>query len=295
MALHTIHLFAGAGGGILADLLIGHTPICAVEIEEYPRAVLLQRQLDGCLPRFPIWDDVTTFRADNPDTAGFFDRVRHIANDLCICGGFPCQDISSAGKGAGISGERSGLWAEYARIIREIRPRYAFIENSPLLTIRGLDTVLCDLAAMGYDAEWCVVGADNTGFPHGRGRIWILANSKEKRESGEYDTSKPINGHREMHIEPSSQPSILSRAVAYTEEERDVRWNRIMGATEKELHITGSACNGSRKWWPSEPDVGRTIDGVACRMDRLAAIGNGQCPQSAALAFTVLMDRISAQ
>jgi len=87
--MYSIHLFAGAGGGILADRLLGHTPICAVEIEEYPRRVLLQRQLDGVLPVFPIWDDVTTFRQDNPDCAGFFARAKEVQRELVICGGFP--------------------------------------------------------------------------------------------------------------------------------------------------------------------------------------------------------------
>lgn len=87
--MYTIHLFAGAGGGILADGLLGHTPICAVEIEDYPRRILLQRQLDGILPVFPIWDDVKTFRADNPECAGFFARAKEVSRELAICGGFP--------------------------------------------------------------------------------------------------------------------------------------------------------------------------------------------------------------
>jgi len=87
--MYTIHLFAGAGGGLLADLLLGHTPIGAVEIEDYPRRVLLQRQLDGILPVFPIWDDVTTFRQDNPETSNFFNSAREVQSELAICGGFP--------------------------------------------------------------------------------------------------------------------------------------------------------------------------------------------------------------
>lgn len=87
--MHTLHLFAGAGGGLLADLLQGHTPIGAVELEAYPRKVLLQRQLDGILPVFPIWDDVTTFRSDNPETSEYFDYLRKGAKELTICGGFP--------------------------------------------------------------------------------------------------------------------------------------------------------------------------------------------------------------
>ncbi|HOR08358.1 MAG TPA: DNA cytosine methyltransferase, partial [Candidatus Fermentibacter daniensis] len=139
--MRELHLFAGAGGGILGGILLGHTCVCAVELEPYCRNVLLQRQRDGILPRFPIWDDVRTF--DGKPWRGRVDVV---------CGGFPCQDISAAGKGAGITGERSGLWSEMARVIGEVRPRYAFVENSPMLTVRGLGTVLRDLAAMGYDA-----------------------------------------------------------------------------------------------------------------------------------------------
>jgi DNA (cytosine-5)-methyltransferase 1 len=164
--LRELHLFAGAGGGILGGILCGHRTVCAVEIEKYPREVLLQRQRDGILPEFPIWDDVRTF--DGKPWRGKVDVV---------AGGFPCQDISCAGKGAGISGERSGLWGEMARIIGEIRPQYAFVENSPMLVGRGLGTVLGDLAEMGYDAKWGIVGAHHTGAPHKRDRIWILANT----------------------------------------------------------------------------------------------------------------------
>ena len=142
-AMNELALFAGAGGGILGGQLLGWRTVCAVEIEPYPASVLMQRQNDGLLAPFPIWDDVCTF--DGRPWRGIVDVVS---------GGFPCQDISAAGKGAGIDGERSGLWAEFARIICEIQPRYAFIENSPMLTLRGLDRVLCDLAQMGFNAKW---------------------------------------------------------------------------------------------------------------------------------------------
>ena len=89
VSLKTLHLFAGAGGGILADILLGHVPAGAVELAAYPRRVLLQRQLDGGLPRFPVWDDVTTFRSDNPATSGFFRRLKEVSTELAICGGFP--------------------------------------------------------------------------------------------------------------------------------------------------------------------------------------------------------------
>ena len=165
-------LFAGAGGGILAGHLLGWRTVAAVEIEDYPRRVLLQRQADGFLPRFPIWDDIRTF--DGKPWRGKVDVVT---------GGFPCQDISAAGKGVGLDGERSGLWGEMARVICEVRPSYAFIENSPMLTIRGLDRVLWDLASMGFDANWGVLGADDVGAKHKRDRIWVVAytNHTERR------------------------------------------------------------------------------------------------------------------
>ena len=162
--MREMHLFSGAGGGLIGGQLLGHTTVCAVEIEEYPRNTLLQRQRDGLLPWFPIWDDITTF--DGTPWRGLVDVV---------CGGFPCTDISAAGKGAGIEGEHSGLWKEMARVVCEVRPKYVYVENSPMLTSRGLGTVLGDLAEMGYDASWGVLGADNAGAPHRRKRIWILA------------------------------------------------------------------------------------------------------------------------
>ena len=168
--MRELALFAGAGGGILGGLLLGWRTVCAVEIDPYARSVLLARQNDGTLAPFPVWDDIRTF--DGKPWRGVVDVVS---------GGFPCQDISIAGKGAGLAGERSGLWAEMARIIREVQPRFAFVENSPMFTSRGLGRVLGDLAEMGFDAQWGVLGADDVGAPHIRKRIWILANADMRR------------------------------------------------------------------------------------------------------------------
>jgi len=133
----------------------------------------MARQNDGCLEAFPIWDDVRTF--DGRPWQGIVDVVS---------GGFPCQDISAAGKGEGIEGERSGLWSEFARIIGEVRPSFVFVENSPMLASRGLGTVLGDLAALGFDAEWGVLGAHHSGAPHKRDRIWILAYADRAQREG---------------------------------------------------------------------------------------------------------------
>jgi DNA (cytosine-5)-methyltransferase 1 len=172
--LNELALFAGAGGGILGGHLLGWRTVCAVEWDAYAASVLVARQNDGCLPPFPVWDDVQTF-----DGRAWRGRV-----DV-ISGGFPCQDISAAGKGAGIDGERSGMWHHMARIIGEVRPRYAFVENSPMLTSRGLGRVLGDLAAMGYDARWGVLGAVDAGAPHKRERIWIVADAMPTRQRWE--------------------------------------------------------------------------------------------------------------
>jgi len=165
--LRTLHLFAGAGGGLLGDLLLGHQPVCAVEIDTYCQQVLHQRQQDGILPWFPIFDDVRTF--DGNPWRGLVDVV---------CGGFPCQDISATNPNAtGIAGPKSGLWKQMARVIREIRPPFVLVENSPMLVARGLGAVLGDFSQMGYDAKWGVFSGAQIGAEHLRERIFILAYS----------------------------------------------------------------------------------------------------------------------
>lgn len=240
--MNELALFAGAGGGILGSHLLGWRTVCAVEREPYAASVLMQRQNDGILPPFPIWDDVCTF--DGRPWRGLIDVVS---------GGFPCQDISSAGSGAGIYGERSGLWREMARIIGEVRPRFAFVENSPLLVSRGLTVVISDLAEMGYDAQWGCISASNTNAPHKRDRIWLVAYASGERQQGQGEPFNTIN----------KAPNRYRK----TGEPFDVRF---------------------RSEWPVEPSVGRVADGVAARMDRLKAIGNGQVPRVAAAAFTMM-------
>lgn len=241
--MRELHLFAGAGGGILGGILCGHTTVCAVEIEPYCRKVLLQRQRDGILPKFPIWDDVRTF--DGKPWRGLVDLV---------CAGFPCQDISMAGDGAGIDGERSGLYSESIRVIGEIRPRFAVLENSPALTHRGLGRVLGDLAALGYNARWGVLGAEHAGAIHRRHRIWILAYPNKNGYEGEFIGMQEIQ--RGKAILPEVFPS------------QDGRW--------------------PQKDKLPQPMCIRGSDGVADWRNRLAAIGNGQVPAVVKLAWDVL-------
>lgn len=314
--VNELHLFAGAGGGILGGMLLGHSCVCAVEIEPYCRKVLLQRQRDGMLPKFPIWDDVRTF--DGKPWRGKID---------IICGGFPCQDISCAGKGAGIDGERSGLWSEFARIISEVRPRYAFVENSPMLAVRGLGRVLGDLSEIGYDAEWFVMGADDCGAPHRRKRMWILANSR--RWSGRGDFGRESRRLRcgqaeevgERNSNKAVRPSEVSRVVADADTLRKLQSQgivekfrgRISHGGEKmadaEVPRQPSGLNRQAQvqfgrsctWWDTDPadqdgafesQLGRVADGVANRVDRLKALGNGQVPLVAARAFVELKRRL---
>ena len=280
--LNTFHLFAGAGGGILGDLLLGHNPIGACEIEPYPRDVLLARQRDGILPSFPIWDDVATL--DGNPWRGTVD---------VLCGGFPCQDISAAGKGAGITGERSGLWKEYARLIGEMQPRFVFAENSPLLRTRGLGVVLEDLAALGYNARWGIIGAGAVGAPHKRDRMWVLAYANVPRDgaskgNADKDWSEII---KERQDESQLESSGFSEDVAYSDLSQREGAGQSIGSYQEHADSLPSSA-----WWGQDPaeipelKLGRVAHGVANRVHRLKAIGNGQVPQCAAVAFSILSE-----
>ena len=327
--MNELALFSGAGGGILGGKLLGWRTVCAVEWEPYPASVLCARQNDKILAPFPIWDDVRTF--DGKPWQGIVDVVS---------GGFPCQDISAAGRGAGISGSRSGLWSEMARIIGEVRPRYAFVENSPMLTSRGLGTVLGDLAALGFDARWGVISAADVGAPHLRERIWIVAHAnglgrrqaglhitRNLSEDGEKTGNWVSNGGAAfsnnnsdsestgaIHAEPvcesdmadadqqhrrgkSQQPDNNFGEKIYDEfsgcgsEMADADAQRLQGnAGSRGARTKGKSDGHFAKcdWWESEPEVGRVANGVAARVDRLKAIGNGQVPRVAATAFKLM-------
>ena len=266
--MNELALFAGAGGGILGGHLLGWRTVCAVEWEPYPASVLCARQNDGLLPPFPIWDDVQTF--DGKPWRGIVDVVS---------GGFPCQDISAAGKGAGIDGERSGMWSHMARVVSEVRPRYVFVENSPMLVTRGLKRVLGDLTALGYDAKWTVMGAADVGANHQRDRIWIVAKWRGYISHAE---------HKGFGRRKQQQKSIkkTNGDMADTSD-KGIMWREwLLGFAEAKLvNNGGSAGNG---WWDVEPDVDRMVDGLADRVDRLKAIGNGQVPLCAATAWRLL-------
>lgn len=223
-------LFSGIGGIDLGLERAGMKVLWQVEIDPWCRAVLAKH-----------WPDVERFEDVRNVGAGNLAPV-----DL-IAGGFPCQDISEAGKRIGISGSRSGLWSEYARIIRELRPRYVFVENVVALTRRGLDVVLGDLALLGYDAEWDRVGACALGATMHRERLWVLANAHNSGLQG---------------------PIWAGQSAAPGEERA--------AACGESLRSVGG-------FWPSGPgavaNIPRMADGSTYRVDRLRGLGNAVVPQ----------------
>lgn len=304
--MNELALFAGSGGGILGGHLLGWRTVCAVERDAYSAQVLAQRQNDGALPAFPIWSDVCSF--DGRPWRGLVDVVS---------GGFPCQDISAAGNGDGIDGARSGLWREMARIIGEVRPRLVYVENSPLLVGRGLALVLGDLTEMGYDAQWCIVSASDCGAPHQRERCWVVAHDngtwqsqsageqQERRLGSEQRSETMANansntGNEGRQGDAAQEPGrryanrscirpVLADAVREREREQRIITSEPDTQVRKELceRSDRPRSDGFRRW-PAEPGMGRVADGVAHRVDRIKALGNGQVPRVAATAFPLL-------
>lgn len=277
--MRTGHLFAGAGGGIYADLILGHRPIFAVEWDNYAANVLRERIKDGWFEGMQLHHtDVTLF--DPSEYKGRVDSLH---------AGFPCQDISVAGNGAGIEGSRSGFWSEVVRVARELGPSEVFLENSPAITGRGLGTVLGDLADLGFDARWCVLPASAVGAPHVRTRWWCLAripdtNSQRGRETeitrGECeDTAQSRDDGEQKHVADPKR----------------VRWDEVeqpvaQRANRKETTSPTKHCGGSARWpwWSTEPVLGRVAYGVANRSNRIKCLGNGQVPLQAAFAYQLL-------
>ncbi|MDB5612097.1 MAG: (cytosine-5-)-methyltransferase [Bradyrhizobium sp.] len=226
------------------------------EIEPFCRHVLAKHW-----PTVPCYEDVRTL------TGGRL-RADGIVPDV-ICGGFPCQDISFAGKGAGIDGARSGLWGEYARIIGEVRPLFVIVENVAALLGRGLDRVLGDLAALRYDAEWHCIPASAVGAPHRRDRLWIVAHPQGERR-------REAREHRPGHAQRSAICSeILADADCSGPPERPTFGSRLAEAIGRYPWVSVER----RCEWAAEPAVGRVVDGLPDRVDPIAALGNSVVPQ----------------
>lgn len=247
--MRTMHLFAGAGGGLLADLILGHQPVVAVEWEPYACQVLRERAADGWFPGLHVWEgDVRLF--DPSEYAGSVD---------CIHAGFPCQDISLAGNQAGLGeGTRSGLYREVLRIARIIRPRKLYFENVTAIIGGGLEQILADLAAMGFSARWCCLRASDVGGLHNRDRWWLLADSES------------FNGEARDSVEPSREGRSQVSTGGLPSPSVCAEWREA-------------------DFWAAYPPVFlRNDDALADGVHRLHAIGNGQDALQAAAAWRLL-------
>jgi DNA (cytosine-5)-methyltransferase 1 len=267
--MNVLDLFSGIGGFSLGLERAGMRTVAFCEIEPFCRAVLKKHW-----PHVPCYDDIRTLTADRL-------RADGIAVDV-ICGGFPCQDISVAGKGAGIEGSRSGLWSEYARLIGELRPRYIIVENVAALLGRGLDRVLGDLATLGYDAEWHCIPASAIGAPHRRDRLWLVANPcrPERRPvdsaCGSVQRSHGVSQGEKGAGRSSTSGEALADADSRHEYRRSSALQMGWGRIAREAAADGDA---GRAQWSIEPDVGRVAHGVSARVDRLCGLGNAVVPQ----------------
>ena len=285
-----MHLFAGHGGGLLADLILGHKPVVAVEWDGYACQVLRERAADGWFPGLHVWEgDVRLF--DPSEYAGSVD---------CIHAGFPCQDISVAGKQAGVSeGTRSGLYREVLRIAGVVRPKQLFLENVSAILSNGLGTVLGDLAALGYDCRWLCIRASDVGAPHHRDRWFLLANAKsggDRRNSGELSQSdeqetpqrqeervrQPIDAS-EGGI-PANVPNTECQRLQGQGQSISAEYSATTGNGETIKSING----GTSDFWSTEPSVGRVANGIPHRVHRLKGLGNAQAPIQAAAAYRLL-------
>jgi DNA (cytosine-5)-methyltransferase 1 len=288
-------LFSGIGGFELGFERAGMRVSWQVEQDAYCRAVLAHH-----FPDAARYEDVREVGIDN------------LAPVDLICGGFPCQDLSSAGRGAGIDGARSGLWSEFARIVRELRPRYVVVENVPaLLTGKGkrwdrgpIGRVLGDLAETRYDAEWACLSAREFGAPHLRKRVWIVAYPARDAEAGAAAESRA----ERQRARAGGQRS-RAEDLADTDTERqqgragklgspgrgELEDGRGAGGELSDAEGPGREARSSDRlgedqpaegpsrpgWWSAEPAVGRVANGVPHRVDRLAALGNALVPQIA--------------
>ena len=280
--MNVLDLFSGIGGFSLGLERAGFKTVAFCEIEPFCQKVLKKHW-----PEVPIFEDVTALNKETLHAAG-------ITVDV-ICGGFPCQDISFAGKGAGLEGERSGLWREFARLIGELRPRYVIVENVAALLSRGFEQVLGDLASLGYDAEWHCIPASAIGAVHHRDRIWIIAYTNDQTQSA-------FSKHDEKSV--LSQTSNLSNANNKRVRRRDLRASKTCktfsnsnGAQFKRRWVSrrtlteySNTCSNS--WWEIEPNVDRVAYGVPNWTHRLKALGNAVVPQIPELIGRAIMQQI---
>jgi DNA (cytosine-5)-methyltransferase 1 len=282
-------LFAGIGG---FELGLERAIPGAYTLWQVEQNTFCQKVLAKHWPEARIYDDVRNITKNNVEQVDI------------LCGGFPCQDISVAGKGAGLNGEKSGLWWEMHRIINELQPRAVILENVPVITLRGLGAVLGSLSQIGYDAEWCTIRASDFGAPHKRARWFCIAYPKtigfyldNERRLSSYSNSQ--RGKKQsIHLQPMEKKlkskcgnsknvftnSNMSRNKTGTKFRKSMDQ---MGKTQSRQHAWNSSLqtnehNKRRSNWEGFPTASpfcRRDDGIPHRVDRIAALGNAIVPQ----------------
>ena len=272
--LRVLDLFSGIGGFSLGlERTGGFKTVAFCEIDPFARDVLTKHW-----PDVPCHDDVETRQFDEGEA------------DV-ITAGFPCQDISFAGTGAGLAGARSGLYRHVIRAIRLVRPRFAILENVAALLGRGLGTVLGDMAEIGADAEWHCIPASAVGAPHRRDRIWVVADARGEQHKS---SGAPLSGAFAAELvgsdanhqwQPQPKGGVaherrwfgdVGAPLADPDSQRGRGWT----ADRKDAAHVGQP--SGRSWlgqWLSEPNVGRVADGIPARVDRLRSLGNAVVPQ----------------
>lgn len=293
--MRALSLFTGYGGIDLALSEYVAEVISYVEIEEYAQKIIAYRMADGTLKRAPILADVKNVEGKIGDC------------DI-IYGGFPCQDISIAGNGKGLEGERSGLFYEIVRLTKEIRPSFVFLENVPAIRTRGLEQVIKEFAKMGYDCRWTMLSAESVGANHKRERWFLLAysNSSELRDTKSKRASRLSsqprdNGSKESladsnGLRKSSKQENRKHTLDRTGNSSENVTNANSQGLERQREVTerahkkfNYACDSS--WWAIEPNVGRVANGTPFRVDRIKAIGNGVVPLQVKTAFEKLIGK----
>ena len=264
--MKTAHLFAGIGGSLLADRILGFNPVVAIDKDGYCCDTLARHRSDWFPNLSVIHADI---REWNP--ASWAGRV-----DL-IHAGFPCQDISTAGGGTGLDGPRSGLVWEVFRVLDAVRPKFLFLENSPAIRLRGRNRILAALVARGYAYRDGVLAASALGAPHARMRWWLLAADADGLRELQQDRGIALQWRRPAHGSPPTD------AVG-------ARCNERGNPKDESAGAPGKRAAPDSGWWAAEPDVVRMVHGLPGRVDRVRALGNAQIPLQAAAAFLSLSE-----
>jgi len=267
----------------LGSKILGWETVGYVEYEKYCQEIIKQRIADGILDAAPIFGDIRKFLSEG--YAGAYQGMVDV-----VTGGFPCQPFSVAGKGLAENDPRN-MWPQTIAVIRAVRPRYSFLENVPgLLSHDYIRTVFGDLAESGYNCRWDVIGASDVGANHRRKRLWILAYSTNNGFNRNDKTcifeGKILQDKKQSRNRGSGR---IERCCKNVPDPNKTGCLQQCGSESSEQEYSTIKFGG---WWQSEPSVGRLAHGMAHRVDRLKAIGNGQVPLCMAYSFSKLSEGI---